>query len=158
MAAGISVGCSPTETIHAAPMVLAVQYSLAVMPSRPPGLRPPPSHRHTSAFPPVRNFGAPTTLTTRLLSLRSRISNILNDYQGRIPTGARGQPVHRPDGASDETGHAHALCAATSEKTNLTQNHASHGSRHFCRMLPNRDHPRRSNGARRAVLTGRRYE
>ena len=47
------------------------------------------------------------TLTTRLLSLRSRISNILNDQQGHVPTGACGQPVHRPDGASDETRCAH---------------------------------------------------
>ena len=51
------------------------------------------------------------TLTTRLLSLRSRISNVLNDQQGRVPTGARGQPVHRPDGASDETGHARTFSA-----------------------------------------------
>ena len=77
------------------------------------------------------------TLTTRLLSLRSRISNILNDYQGRIPTGARGQPVHRPGGASEETGHAHAPGETTSGKTNVTQNHTLHGSRHFCRLLPN---------------------
>ena len=42
MAAGIFVGCSPTETIRAAPMELAVQYLLAVDALAPPGTHPDP--------------------------------------------------------------------------------------------------------------------
>ena len=49
MAAGIVVGFSRTETDHAAPMELAAQYLLAVVPSSPPARTPsPPSHRRTS--------------------------------------------------------------------------------------------------------------
>ena len=42
MAAHIVVGYFPTETIHAAPMELAVQYLLAVDALAPPGTHPPP--------------------------------------------------------------------------------------------------------------------
>ena len=42
MAARIAVGCTPTDTIPAAPMELAVQYLLAVDALAPPGTHPDP--------------------------------------------------------------------------------------------------------------------